>query len=201
MTLKPMSADRDATSRTLLERVRDTSDGDAWERFYSLYAPLLERFASTHGLSRQDAEDVRDDSLALVVSKLPTFGYDPSRGGFRGWLFRIARGKVIDCKRRRHERRADSVELLLVSDPAESPSETWERLWREEHLRFALRKLSERVSERTYQTFALLLLEDITVAEVCERMGMNSNQVYKAKARALASVREILARLGVEPPA
>ena len=187
------------TSRTLLERVRDPDDGEAWERFYALYAPMVTRFARLSGLAQQDVEEVRDECLALLAAKLPGFGYDRARGGFRGWLYRIVRGKVIDHLRRQRERCADSVELGAVSDPGPGPDEVWERLWREEHLRFALAECRERLSERTYQTFQLLLLEGLSVPDVCARMGMNANQVYKAKARALGAVREIIARLGVEP--
>ena len=39
-------------------------------------------------------------------------------------------------------------------------------------------------------------LEEMSVEEVCERMGMNANQVYKAKAQALRHVREVLDRMG-----
>ncbi len=196
-----MTSGEQITSRTLLERVRDPADRVAWERFYGIYAPLIERFAATHGLSHDEIEDVRDESLARVAAKLPEFEYDPRRGGFRGWLYRIVRGKVVDHLRRAGARNADTRELQTAPDPSPTPDEVWERLWREEHLRYALREVAEHVSERTYQTFRLLLVDELTVADVCERMGMNANQVYKAKARGLAAVRGILERLGVEPDA
>jgi hypothetical protein len=37
--------------------------------------------------------------------------------------------------------------------------------------------------------------EGVTVAEVCSRLGMNANQVYKAKARVLELVRERMATI------
>ena len=197
-----MRSEREATSRTLLERVRDPGDTEAWQRFYVLYAPLIEGFARRSGLSEDDVLEVRDECLALVSHKLREFEYDRARGAFQGWLYRLTRGKVIDHLRRPRAAPADTALLAdLSTDDEAAPDQAWERSWREQHLRFALRQAAERVSERTYQTFQLLLLENCSVPEVCERMGMNPNQVYKAKARALTAVREVLERLGIEPPA
>ena len=41
----------------------------------------------------------------------------------------------------------------------------------------------------------MLLFEDCTVDEVRARLGMNTNQVYKAKSRVLLRVRKILAEV------
>lgn len=193
-----MKGEREATSRTLLDRVRNRDDSIAWSRFYALYAPLLESFVRSHGLSADDAEELRDECLAVVAKKLPAFEYDRDKGGFKGWLYRLARGKVIDHLRRPKARRAETVELQFVSDPSEHVEEAWERAWREEHLRYALREAATRLSERTFQTFELLLIRGKSVPEVCSEMGMNANQVYKAKARALGCVREAVARLGTD---
>lgn len=192
-----MKRDRELTSHTLLERVRDPSDRAAWKRFYELYAPMLEGFARASGIAPDDAEDMRDECLALVAEKLPNFEYDRRKGAFKGWLYKLVRGRVIDLLRRPREGNADTALLAGLLDPQPSPDDAWERIWREEHLRFALQEASKRLSERTYQTFVLLLLEELSVEEVCERMGMNANQVYKAKAQALRHVREVLDRFGI----
>jgi len=189
--------ERVATSRTLLERLRDTSDDSAWREFHALYAPLLENFALARGLGADDAEELRDACVELAVRKLPDFEYDPARGSFKGWLHRIALGKVVDAQRRGGVRTAETRELADLADPHPSPEEAWEQVWRREHFRFALREAESRLSERTQQAFSLLLAGH-SVELVCERMGMNANQVYKAKARALQSVREVLVKLGFE---
>lgn len=48
------------TRATLLARLKNRSDAEAWSQFQKLYAPLLYRYARGRGLSREDAEDVRD---------------------------------------------------------------------------------------------------------------------------------------------
>lgn len=184
------------TSRTLLQRLKDGDDDAAWRTFLAIYAPLLEGFARSLGAGGTDAEEIRDECLALVATKLRTFEYDPRRGRFQGWLYELARGRVIDRRRRRVEPQLDSSVLLAAVGPEPSPEHIWDELWREAHFRFALDQAAEGVSERAYQVFELLLLDELSVTEVCERMGMNANQVYKAKSRVLARVRDVLERLG-----
>lgn len=187
------------TRKTLLARVRDSSDRDAWEQFFSLYAPLLECYARAMGLAPVDAEEVRDECLALVVRRMPSFEYERARGTFKAWLFRIAQGKVVDQLRRPASQRASTESLAKLADPADESDERWESLWRREHLRHALEEARRSESAAWVRVFELLLLEDLTVADVQARTGLSARQVYKAKARVLKRVRETLRRLGVEP--
>lgn len=187
------------TSRTLLERLRDPADRVAWERFFALYAPLLERYARAQGLDATAAADVRDECLARVTTKMAEFRYDPTRGTFKAWLYRIARGSILDRLRRPGLRRAETAELSSLADRDLPPDLCWERTWRDEHLRHALDAARARESERTFRAFELLIAE-VPVPEICAQLGMNANQVYKAKARVLKRVRELLVRLDSDAP-
>ena len=71
-----------ATTRaSLLLRLKDPTDAEAWSEFHKLYAPLLYRYARRRGLSRDDAEEIRDQCLEVVTRKMPTFEYDKEKGG------------------------------------------------------------------------------------------------------------------------
>lgn len=192
---------RASTSDTLLRRVRDPADREAWDRFFELYAPLLEGYARAHGLGHADAEEVRDQCLAVVASKMPRFDYRRGQS-FKGWLHAIVRGKVIDHLRRPRERQPETAELDRLSDPGPSPDERWERSWRREHLRYGLSEVRRQERPAVFQVFEMLLVEGLPAAEVCRRTGWNANQVYKAKSRVLRRLREVLERLGAEhgPP-
>ncbi len=61
------------TRKTLLARVKDPADAVAWRQFHELYAPLLYRYARRKGLTRSDAEEVRDQCMAVVVEKIGGF--------------------------------------------------------------------------------------------------------------------------------
>lgn len=184
------------TRRTLLHRVRDPRDREAWEEFFELYAPILEGYARALGLARSDAEEVRDQCLEVLARKLPDFQYERAKGGFQSWLFEIARGRVVDFLRAARVRKGETQDLLALPDPSAGPDELWERRWRAEHLRYGLRAARRSEPEDVYRVFELLLLGELGVPEVCARTGLAPAQVYKAKARILRRVRAELERLG-----
>jgi RNA polymerase sigma-70 factor (ECF subfamily) len=186
------------TRKTLLQRVRDNTDSQAWEQFFALYAPLLESYARALGLSPCDAEEVRDECLALITKRMPAFEYERSKGSFKSWLYRLAHGKVVDLLRRPTSQRASTESWLALEDSANALDERWETLWRREHLRHAFTEARRDESAVTLQVFELVLIEGLPVPEVCERTGLNARQIYKVKARMLKRVRDVLQRLGVE---
>src|SRR5262245_52328481 len=83
-----------STRLTLLGRIRDLRDAQAWAEFVDLYAPLVYGLARRHGFQDADAADLTQDVLRAVVGAAPTFAYDPARGSFRGWLFTVAHNQL-----------------------------------------------------------------------------------------------------------
>lgn len=187
--------DMSDTRSSLLLRIKDRGDSEAWGEFHKLYSPLLYRYARSRGLSREDAEEVRDQCLEQIARKISSFEYDKSKGGFKNWLFRMARGKVIDLLRKHREQRADSQAIQAVADTASAPEEHWAQIWKMEHLRFCVKQLEGSVSEKNYKAFCMLLFDGSSVTEVCKRLGMKADHVYKAKFRVLQRVRALMTEL------
>lgn len=185
------------TSPELLARVRCSEDSDAWRTFFDLYAPLLYRFARSLGLPGADAAEVRDQCLLELARTLPRWCYDPARGRFKSWLHALVRARAADAHRRRR-RTPSSLELAGAAEPfvLEHLADDWDRQWRAEHLRHCCEQARRLVSARTYRAFELLAVHGATVPQVAAELGLNENQVYKAKSRVLAEVRRCMARFG-----
>src|SRR5258708_22827067 len=90
----------DSTSASLLERLRQPGQPEAWARFVDLYTPLLVCWARRLGLSTEDARDFVQDVFTALVEKLPAFTYDHHKS-FRAWLRTVALNKWRDHKRRK----------------------------------------------------------------------------------------------------
>ncbi len=183
-----------STRASLIARLADRNDSEAWENFQSLYGPLIRNFARAQGLTGHDADEVRDQCFEVVVRRMRDFQYDPSKAGFKAWLYRIVRGKVIDSRRRKREVGLESEELRDLLDPSPTAEQLWNTRWDHEHLLHGLERARALVSPKNWRAFEMLLIEDASVADVCSALALNTNQVYKAKSRVLAEVRRILDR-------
>src|SRR6516165_2602837 len=102
------------TSFSLLERLRTPAHQEAWGRFVKLYTPLLFHWARRVGLSSDEAGDLVQDVLTLLVQKLPEFSYDRQKS-FRGWL------RTITLNKWREKKRKPALPLVEV-DPANLPA-------------------------------------------------------------------------------
>lgn len=180
------------TRISLLLRIRNLQDTQAWAEFHDLYAPLLYRYARARGLGHEDAEDIRSTCYEAIVRQIARFEYDAQKGGFKAWLRTLVDRRVIDRLRKRREKLAESQQLREVESNEPSAENLWEQHWRQQHLLYCMELSRQRVSEQTFEVFRLLIQEERPVDEVCQRLQMNRNQVYKAKARVLENIREIM---------
>ena len=86
-----------STSDTLLEQLRSPDKPAAWERFVKLYYPLLFTWARKKLQRDEDAADLVQDVLVVLIKKMPEFHYDTQADGtksFRGWLRTIVINKA-----------------------------------------------------------------------------------------------------------
>src|SRR4051794_1091470 len=97
-----------STPPSLLERVRSSTDQEAWNWFVRLYTPLLYRWVRRLGLQGQDADDLIQDVFTLLIRKLPEFRYDP-RKRFRNWLYTVTVNRL-------HERRRGQPQSVVQVD-------------------------------------------------------------------------------------
>src|SRR6516165_4316548 len=89
------------TSVSLLERLRERPDGDAWQRLEAIYTPLLKQWLTGYGLQASDVDDLTQEVLAVLVRELPRFQHNQRTGAFRRWLRGIAVNRLRELWRNR----------------------------------------------------------------------------------------------------
>src|SRR5262249_2236036 len=92
------------TRPSLLVRLRDARDSQAWTQFVQVYGPVVYNFARKRGLQAADAADLTQDVLRAVAGAASRLEYDPARGSFRSWLFRVVRNRLRDFLASRQRR-------------------------------------------------------------------------------------------------
>src|SRR5438552_2107578 len=178
------------TAVSLLQRLRQQPDAADWERLVRLYTPLLLYWARRLGLRDQDAADLVQDVLIVLVQKLPEFQYQPGKS-FRGWMRTVLMNKWRDRPHRGDPAPLDSE--AQPPAPADDPLE--EREYRLFVLGQALRIMSADFEPTTWQACWETVVLDRPAAEVAAELGITVNAVYLAKSRVLSRLRQDLAGL------
>ena len=179
-----------STSSSLLERLRQPDAEEAWGRFVRLYTPLLFHWARAAGVRGQDAADLVQDVLTLLVRKMPTFQYDHRRS-FRAWLRAVALNKWREQRRRRTPPAGGEEALQEVAAP-DDMTDFEKTEYRNHVVRQALNALRGEFPERTWQAFWRYAVEGVDAAAVAGSLGLSVGSVYAAKSRVLARLRQEL---------
>ena len=183
------------TQPSLLVRLKDAHDREAWERFVDLYAPLVYAFVRKRGLQDADAADLTQDVLRQVSLAAKSLIYDPRRGSFRGWLFTVVRNRLTDHWRAaaRGERGSgDSSQWQRASEQlvTESDSAEWDAAYERQLLECASRQIRADFSETTWSAFWQTAVEGRDGRTVADELDLSVAAVYLAKGRVMARLKE-----------
>ena len=192
------------TRPSLLMRVRDAGDHAAWGRFVEAYTPLVYNFCRRRGLQVADAADVAQDVMKAVAASVPRFEYQPQRGRFRDWLFRVTRSKLSNFYQARERHPVGSGEtkvhdlLCEQPDPAlavPAEADTWDLAWRQQTFDWAVNVIRDQFQAGTWKAFWQTAVEGRPVKEVADELSMSVGAVYIARSRVLARLREAVGQV------
>jgi RNA polymerase sigma factor (sigma-70 family) len=186
------------TRETLIRRLPNAADVEAWEVFVEIYEPLLFRIARGRGMQPADAEDFVQEVLMAVARNIERWVANEDRGSFRAWLFRIAFNLAVNfLTRAKHQRlgTGDSrIAQLLEEQPASSAdsSELFRREYRRELFRWAADRVREQVAEQQWMVFWLTSVEERAIAEVAEKFAVSVGSIYIARSRITKRIRDTI---------
>jgi RNA polymerase sigma-70 factor (ECF subfamily) len=172
----------------------------AWSAFVERYGPHIYRWCRRWRLQDADAQDVTQDVLTLLVRKLRTFAYDPSRGTFRGWLKTLTYHAWCDYLERQGpgQGTGDSaiLERLRSIEAREDLQEALASTYDLELLAEAEARVQLRVTPRDWKIYKDLTSGGRSGPAVAQELRMRVTAVLMAKSNVLKKVREEIHRLG-----
>ncbi|HMN96877.1 MAG TPA: sigma-70 family RNA polymerase sigma factor [Phycisphaerales bacterium] len=180
----------------LREGLKDPAHAEEWVRLDRRYRPLLIGVARRLGLGDADAADAAQEVLASFVRDFRAGRYDRERGRLRHWLLAFLRARVADAHRRRG-RAGPSAPMPEEILDERTVADAWEEERRLTLLRAALEALRarSRTDPRTIRVFELLYMHGLAPQAVATECSMSVEEVYVARSRVAARVRQEIRRL------
>lgn len=196
------------TRQSLIQRLRDRDDQKSWREFFNTYWKLIYGTALKAGLTREEAEEVVQETMITVANMLDGFEYDPDRSSFKNWLLHKTRWRIIDQVRKRPKAplerapdRGDTSRTPVherIPDPESlNYQDIWDAEWQRNLMDVALERLKQQVKPRHFQIFDLYVLKHWSVADVRRTLNVSAAQVYLVKHRLTGLLKKEIQRLTV----
>jgi RNA polymerase sigma-70 factor (ECF subfamily) len=176
----------EALFRSLITRVAQNRDRQAFAQLFDHFAPRLKSFMMRKNTSAELAEDLVQEAMIAVWTKAAM--YEPSKGSVTTWVFTIARNLRID--RIRRDVHMPTTELGDYDEPSDAP-EGEELLGRKQEDGLVARALQS-IPEEQRQILVLSFVEEIPQSEIATRLSIPLGTVKSRMRLAYGHLRRIL---------
>ena len=159
-------------------------DEQAFTRLYQRYHPQIHGFFARRLKPGEDVDELQARVFLRMIEKLSTFNAD--RGGFRPWLFAIARNMLTDHRRTTKQPANGSTASLA------SHATALEDLLRQEQ-RDQVQSLIAAYSPQTQEILCLRFGDGLGHREIAQVMGLTTAAVKQRVSRAVRDLRSRVA--------
>jgi RNA polymerase sigma-70 factor (ECF subfamily) len=186
------------TRASLLLRLCDSEDHEAWVEFVALYEPVIYRSLRQRGLQDADARDVMQELLLAVSHNINRWEPQKERGSFRAWLRQVARNLTVNwLKRKGRQPRVGGCDLqdMLDALPAADDPDSieFDRQVRRAVFHQAAEQVQDEVQPTTWRAFWETSVNGIPAVDAAKKLGMSPGAVRVANCRVLARLRAAVA--------
>ncbi len=94
------------TRASLLLRLKDHDDQEAWNEFLEIYQPILYRMARRRGYQDADSREIVQNVLVAITKNISTFAPRHESGAFRAWLSTMVKNQTINLFERQSKLRS-----------------------------------------------------------------------------------------------
>jgi len=205
MTTPESDETTDATRPSLLLRLRNPRDSEAWRTFVETYTPLVYAYCRRRGLQASDVADVTQEVMAQVLRSIADFTYQSQRGRFRDWLGTITRTKLArflsrDARAGKGEGGDAGAEELTWQVEAPESDTLWTEGFHARVLEVAMKRARPDFQEVTWTIFEHAWVRGQAAPEVARELGVPIESVYLAKSRVLKRLRTEVVTLAEDYP-
>jgi len=187
------------TDYSLIDRVKDMSNGASWLDFMRIYQPVVYRLARRRGMQDADAHDIVQQVFASISRSLASWKPAKDQPPFRAWLTTIARNAITTAlTRRRPDQGTGSSSVADVLEQVPNAEQTNTELImeaRREIVRWAAKQIRPEFTELTWDIFWKTAMQEFSVAEVSKSTGRSIGAIYVTRHRVLSRLKEKIAEV------
>lgn len=158
---------------------------EAFGLLYDHYQPKIYRFIYLKVSHREEAEDLTHQVFLSAFEKISGFKIK-TPASFSGWVYSIARNKVIDHYR--VKKNAVDIETVQILEPKDSKEDIMDAAMEIEKARQAVRKLKPIEQDVIIMRF----IEELSPKETAKALNKSEISVRVIQHRALKNLRTIL---------
>jgi RNA polymerase sigma factor (sigma-70 family) len=163
----------------------------AWRAIYEEFAPQVRGYL--RGRGEAEADDLLGEIFLQVVRDLQRF--EGSEADLRAWILTIAHHRLIDERRRRARRPAESTAQPTSGHEEAAGDVEQEAL--EAMAEERVRKILAGLSSDQRSVLLLRVVGDLTVEQVADVLGKTPGAVKQLQRRGLAVLKRQISRLSV----
>lgn len=189
----------ETTSVTLLKRIQDPADDDAWTRFDLVYRGFIFGFLTSRNVDEHVCEDICQCVMQEVCKVMTDgrFEHNGQKGAFRNWLRQVVITQ-LGVFRRKSKRCEQHLPADLEHNLGKDDS-SLVRLWDAEHNRVVLGVVLELLRDHTtpesLEIFRRTFIEGTDTDTVAGEFGRTKNAVLVVKCKVLKKARELMSEL------
>jgi RNA polymerase sigma factor (sigma-70 family) len=182
------------TRQSLLSRLRRHGDQESWSDFFNTYWRFIYYAGLRSGLTKEESEDVVQETILSVTKNISSFNYDPAKGSFKAWLMKTTRWRIDDQFRKRlppQVVRFEDLKEVSGFDAMEHLDGTctgsFETIWNDEWdnnlLEVALENVKSKVDPKHFQVFDLSAIQKLPIPRVAKLLKFNRARIYLIRHR------------------
>lgn len=166
---------------------------DAVASFLERYKALLYHCIAHFEADQATREDLYQDLVIFVLERLDREAYDPGRGSFSTWLYRVAWCRCVDLKRRENSRRRPRLSTVGDDVPErvdESPGP--DEVAGTSEVGGLVREALAELDEEERALLELRFVHGETMATIATSLGISVEQTKYRLRRATIELRKVL---------
>lgn len=182
------------TRPSLLLRIRDPDDREAWREFDRMYRPVIVRLAKIKGMQTADAEDLAQRVLMSVSGSIARWQPDSTRAKFRTWLNRVTHNAILNAvTRTAPDCAAGNANTAFMNELAISGQT--QRQWlvtevRREMFQVAAAAIRDEFQPETWSMFWETAVRGREIAQLADSLDKSKGAIYAARSRVMSRLRE-----------